>query len=68
MTNKTSNLYSVHLHSDLTNAGTSWCNRNLNYNDWYFKYHPIILVSVFTFLSQLHAQQFENEFSDWIKK
>lgn len=60
--------YPVKIHSDLDWRGKDWCRRNLERHQWSFSSYTAVYQHTFWFENFLHAQQFEQEFIDWIEK
>lgn len=60
------NGHSVKIHSDLALLGKEWCSRCLEPYQWTFIAHTDIYEDTFAFESLYHAQQFCQEFYDWI--
>ncbi len=60
--------HNVHLHSDLDVAGKDWCRRNLERHQWAFSPYTANYQHTFCFENVIHAQQFAQEFIDWIEK
>lgn len=60
--------HDVVLHSDLDVAGKDWCRRNLERHQWAFSSYTANYQHTFHFENVIHAQQFAQEFIDWIKK
>jgi hypothetical protein len=58
--------YPVKIHSDLDVDGKDWCRRNLERHQWSFTKYTDVYEHTFYFESQLHSQQFAQEFIDWI--
>ena len=58
----------VRIHSDLDWRGKDWCRKRLERHQWSFSSYTAVYEHTFWFENQEYAQQFEQEFIDWIVK
>lgn len=58
----------VKIHSDLDWQGKDWCRKHLDRHQWSFSVYTAIYEHTFLFENKIHAQQFEQEFIDWVQR
>lgn len=60
--------YTVRLHSDLVDAGKTWCRRQLDRQSWSMSEWTDVYEHTFHFEKLSVAQNFTMEFQNWVNK
>lgn len=60
--------YAMRIHSDLESAAKNWCKQCVDSHQWVFNKWTGVYEHTFYFEKEAHAQQFKQEFEQWINQ